>query len=768
MTSRLVCLVAALLLEASLATAQQSRSTGRITGTVQDQSTRQPIGGAVVRVVGTAQGAVTGADGRFTLEGVEPGTQSLEVAARGFAARRESELVVTISQPTQVAIELAPSALAVEGLVVRPSFSVPSGVVTSAYGLSAEEVRRAPGALGDVSRLIQSLPGVVVTNDQRNDLVVRGGSPFENLTLVDNVEVPTLSHFNAQGASGGPISMLNTELIRNARFLAGGFPASYGNRLSSVLEVSLRDGNREKVASSLDLGFAGAGAVMEGPLGSGGSWMVSARRSFLDLIIGPVGFTAVPRYSNLQVKATYDLGAGNRVWYVGLGGVDGIHFTVDEKDTKDPSLLDIRSNGWRTVHGVNWQMPLGGNGFGVLGLSDANGSFQQEVHDAGLQDRLVFRNDSREHETTLKYDLTYRLAGALEAKVGLSGKRFGSLLGIDQPLGAENRYSTTTRRTDPLVLGDRSDAYVEAGYLQLTRSFGELLEVTMGSRYSYFGSSATSPLDPQAGVQLHLRPNLTWSASAGRYHQMVPLVFLRADPRNAGLGPVRADHYVTGLAYYPRADVVMSVEAYAKRYADYPVSVDHPTLSLANTGDAFDVGGLLMPYTSSGTGRSAGVELYLQKKLTGRGYGQVSYSFSRTRHAAMDGVSRPGSFDLPHVVSLIGGYRPGSRWELSGRFTFASGRPYTPLLLPDSRDQNRPILDLAQVNAARSPSYNRLDLHAERRFDFRGWSMVSFFDLQNAYNRKNVFQYVWNPKTREQVALNQIGLLPVGGFTLQF
>ncbi len=171
---------------------------------------------------------------------------------------------------------------------------------------------------------------------------------------------------------------------------------------------------------------------------------------------------------------------------------------------------------------------------------------------------------------------------------------------------------------------------------------------------------------------------------------------------------------------------------------------------------------------AGGARRRPGLELHVQKKLAGSTFGQVSYSLSRTRHAALDGVDRPGSFDIPHVLSVIGGYRPGDRWEVSGRFTFTSGRPLTPLDLAESRAQNRPVLDLGRVNADRSPSYHRLDLHAERRFDFRRWSLVGFFDLQNAYDRENVFQYVWNPKTRERVAVNQLAFLPVGGFTLKF
>jgi hypothetical protein len=286
-----------------------------------------------------------------------------------------------------------------------------------------------------------------------------------------------------------------------------------------------------------------------------------------------------------------------------------------------------------------------------------------------------------------------------------------------------------------------------------------------GDRYAYLHETR---LRPRAGLTVDITPKVTASVSAGRYYQQPELVYLAASPVNRALDPIRADHLVAGLAYVPGPDLKMSIETYQKKYAGYPVSVEYPTLSLANIGDQSGLGGMLIPMTSQGTGRARGVELFLQKKLTGALYGQVSYSFSRTRHAALDGVLRPGAYDSPHTFATILGYKLGPRWEFSTRFTYASGRPYTPPLLAESFAQNRWIEDLARVNAARLPDYHRLDLRADRMFLLGRTNLALYMEVQNVYNRENVAAYGWNPKTRQPNTDKQLGLLPVFGINVQF
>lgn len=753
---------------APLLFAQNKSKTGRIVGVILEQATLQPIVGVNIILINTTRGASTDVEGKFSIADVLVGAYTLKITCIGFRPVFKPDVMVSTAQPAHVHVQLEEEAIAGGEVVVTGSyFYTPKELVTSVYDMSYEEIRRQPGALSDVSRMIQTMPGVVPTNDQRNDLVVRGGSPAENLTIVDNVEVPNLNHFGAQGASGGPIGMLNTEFIRDANFLSGGFSAQYGDRLSSVLDIRLREGNRENFTGIFDLGLSGAGLAAEGPLSSRGSWMLSARRSFLDLIIKDFGLAAVPKYSNYQVKAVYDLDKSNKLWLVSLGGIDDIHFTIDEDDKDDPSLLDVKSGGWRTVTGINWMSLWNEKGYGTFAISDAINAFEQTAYDAQLQNQLIFKNRSTEGETTLKYDLVYRLSHVGELTAGVSQKFLRNHLRIEAPLGDQNLFSVDSTRLHRLDLDDAFTASQAGAYTQLSTTPVPKVDLTFGLRYDHFRLLEENRFSPRAALRYHFAENLNFNASFGIFHQMPPVVFVRAIPENATLDPIRAEHFVAGFSYFPRPDLKITVEGYRKNYSRYPVSVEYPTYSLANDGDQYTVSGRLIPLISEGEGHSTGVELYVQQKLSDRLYGQISYSYSQTRHAAKDKVLRPGSFDIPHVLSLVGGYRMNERWEFSGKFTVTSGRPYTPYKMPESFEQNRPIYDLTQVNVLRSPAYQRLDLRMDRRYHFSGWNMVTYLELQNILNRDNVFQYVWNPKTRAVHAVNQISLFVVGGIKIE-
>ena len=231
---------------------------------------------------------------------------------------------------------------------------------------------------------------------------------------------------------------------------------------------------------------------------------------------------------------------------------------------------------------------------------------------------------------------------------------------------------------------------------------------------------------------------------------------------------MQADHVVVGTAFQARPDLRISLEAYRKPYRDYPVSVDFPALTLANSGIGFDMANILFPMTSQGRGRAEGLEVFVKKRLSGGRYGQMAYSLSRTEQAALDGILRRGAFDTPHVLTLLGGSTLGGRWDVSGRFTYASGRVYTPALMPESLGQNRLIYDLAQFNALRLPNLHRLDLRLDRKLRWRRADLSFFVEAQNVYNRRAIVEYEWNAKTHEPHGVKQLGLLPILGLNVKF
>lgn len=272
-----------------------------------------------------------------------------------------------------------------------------------------------------------------------------------------------------------------------------------------------------------------------------------------------------------------------------------------------------------------------------------------------------------------------------------------------QPIGTDTPFSAAPTRVDAVAIDTDVGTGQGSAYVLTTAAVSRRLEVTFGGRLDRFAFIDATTLGPRLALVAHVRPAVDVTASFGRYSQMPALAFLNADPVNRSLAPMRAEHRVVGLEWRPAVSLRLTVEGYEKRYRDYPVSVEYPTLSLASTGDFYGIGGLLMPLRSVGRGRARGIELFMQQKLTQATYGQVSYSFSRTEHAAADGVLRRGGFDAPHVLALVGGRKFGDRFELSTKLTIASGRPITPFLLEESQAQNREILDVARLNAEGVP-----------------------------------------------------------------
>jgi hypothetical protein len=766
---RLAAPIAAAALLVAPAVAAPPPGTGTIRGLVVDRTTRQPIAQATVNVVGTTLGAMTGDDGRYAIADVPEGTQRVRAWRLDYPAQVLADIAVTGGRGTQADFELEIEAVKAQEVEVHAQgFARAPDVPTTSYQLSYEEIRRSPGAIGDVLRLIQSLPGMAMANDQRNDLIARGGSPNENLTLVDNVEVPTLNHFASQGSSGGPISMLDNELVRDATFLAGGFPAEYGGRLSSVLDVRLREGDRERFRAQADVSFAGAGMSSEGPLGKKGSWIGSVRQSYLDLLATSFGLVAVPHTTDWQWKGAYDVSTSDKFWLVAIGGRDDIHIKPEANKPSDPNTVEVIMSGWRQVTGANWQHLWGTRGWGTLGVSDAVGHYVTDAYAEEIDGALAYRNRSTEGETTVKYDAAYRAGRLGDFKLGAQAKRIREDLEMLQPHGMLNPYSSDTTRVNATNFVQAGSTWSYAAHLQGTWHFGHTSDLTLGALAERFGVLDATTLSPRAGLATHLTPWLDLNLSYGRYRQAPTLALVEADPVNRDLAPMRADHYVAGLQYLPRPDLRVTLEAYDKEYADYPVSTQYPTLSIANTGDEYGVYGLLMPYTSIGRGRARGIEFYLQKKLTTSWYGQVSYTLSRTEHRAADGVLRRGAYDAPSTANVIAGWRPADRWELSTKASYAVGRPYTPPLQPVSSLQNRYVYDLSRVNGVRAKDYQRVDVRVDRHTRLHGRDYTWFFEAQNVFDRRNVFQYVWNTKTSSLSAVDQIHFFPVGGCTLKF
>jgi len=770
----------------SPASAQDTTGVGAIAGIVVS-ATGEPAEGVRVCALDTSACATSDARGAFRLGDLRAGAYRLEVlplAGLPFTSdpvdvRAGLDGSVNITLPTTENFQQTVT-------VTAPAYQAPEAVKSSGFLVAPREILKSAAALQDVSRYVQGLPGVAIgTNDFRNDIIVRGGSPLENLFVVDNVEIPNINAFANFASAGGTVSLLDAELLQDVTFLTGGYPAPYSNRTSSVLQVTQREGNRETFDAWATLGFAGAGAILEGPIDGGrGSWVASARRSFLDLFTDDVGFGGVPVVYSLNAKAVYDLTTRDRIWLVNIAGIDEIRLglTGTSDLEEEISNFDIRYEGRRSATGFNWQRTFGSRGVGLFGITSSQAKVGQQVKDLvadgvpaplvppdDLIERspVVYFEDSRESETTVKYDLTVRVPFFDTVQAGASFKIFHVEYAVASPYGNDTPYSPVAG-IDPFSFDTSFRSYQTGAYVQASMPIAPRVKATLGARFDHYAVLSEARLSPRAGVEVRLTDTLSWNSSAGSYYQQPAFLFVSAFPQNASLEPWRADHYVTGVAWRPTSGLRVTAEVYRKNYSRYPVASDLPTVSLANIGDTFNVREILFPLTSEGEGFSNGVELFVEKRLTSKLYGQGNLSVSRTRHAGLDGVLRPGSFDYPFVFNLLGGYRLSPRWEVSARVSYLSGRPFTPYDQAASTDQRRGVFDLTRVNGERAADYARIDIRVDRTFTVAGRPFSLFAGVQNVTNRRNFAGYRWNRRTNRQQFGEQQGIFPILGFDWRF
>ncbi len=743
---------------------------GIIRGQVVNGETEMPVEGVAVTARSPHHGAqltvVSGDNGRFILPGVGVGTYTLSAASLGYATAQVADVVVRSNRITFVEIALNATPIEMEGIVVTGGyFSKKKEEATSRVSYSGEEIRRAPGSAGDVSRIFMTLPSVAKVSDDSNGLAVRGGSPSENAFFVDNIEIPNINHFPAQGSSSGPIGLLNTDLIQNATFHTGGFASRYGNRLSSVMDIELRDGNREEFDAQLDLNFAGFGAVVEGPIGGRSSYLASFRRSFLDLLVDAIGTETdvAPRYSDATVKLAWDLNDRHRLVTLGVLGLDDLAATQAAAVDNDRIVYGDQKTQEGAV-GVDWRALWSDGVLSNTTLSYMTTGYEEDLWETSSDIKLI-RKDSREGALTLRNTNRVRLGRGASLRFGGEAKTL--VADFNQTM---SEYTGSLGQVVPeLVMDDRVTTARAALFANLVTNPLPRVTVTLGLRSDYFGYTGDWSLSPRAALSLQATERTSLNLSGGIFRQSLPLILLAQQENNRTLPEPWAVHVVGGVEHFFSDDTRMTLEGYWKDYRDFPVDPAEPGLFVVDElvyryGFFFNHDQLV----SEGRARARGVEFLLQKKLARGFYGLASASYSKAEYQAGDGIWRDRVYDNRWTASLEGGYKPSNKREFSLRWIYAGGPPYTPLDLEASAAEGRDVLDGSKVNQARYPDYHSLNLRFDRRFHFQGSNLVGYVSIWNVYNRKNVASYSWNGVKGVMDTTYQWGMLPIFGLEWEF
>lgn len=767
----LVCLVAHVLLAPSRVLAQTDSLTARgvIAGRVIAAATEAPVSGAVVQVRGTNRTALSDADGRFVVRDVPVGVVVIEVRAVGFLPVVRSDIVVSPAKPAELVVPLRPVDTRLRAVLTRPEafpLQPPVGTPVSTQSYTAEEVRRQPGAQEDVLRAISIAPGVGVTNAARNDIVVRGGAPFENLFVVDNIEVPNINHFGSQGSTGGPISLINIRFIESASISAGGFGAEYGDRTSSATLLTLREGNRERLAGELNVAASQVGAVIEGPLGSNATFFANVRQSYLDLLFKAIGLSFIPSYTDATFKAVWRPTRRDAISALAIVARGTVSFSNDSADDRLSNAQVLAPAQDQYFSGLTWSRLLS-QGVVTTTLGRTWTRFVTAQRDTLLQP--VFASESTEGETSLRSEVRWSPSATVDFEAGTRFK-YASTLEYDATLAG-----TLRRDADgipqPLRVDTSFTALQNGSWVQAAWQAWPTVRLSAGMRADWYGFLDDAVrVAPRLSATWTVGDRTTLTAAGGRYWQPPSYIWLVGDPANTEtLRPFRADQLVLGVTRRVGEVTKLQLEVYGKRYADYPTRRFRPQAVLSPSGfddAATDIPFGLEPLSSEGVGTAIGAEVLVQRRLGALPlYGQLSASVNHTRFSGLDGISRRGAYDTPFLANGVLGWRPNARWELAVRARAASGLPITPFVPTGTAAGS---LDFAQYNVDRLTPFFAADVRVDRRFVFGRQQLIAFLDLQNVTGRRNAGTPRWNPRLQAVEYGESIGLLPTIGLNWEF
>jgi hypothetical protein len=737
--------------------------TGEVYGRVFDFVTKQPIPFANVLVLETNFGAAANEDGYFKITGLPLNTYQIRASVVGFNPQTKTDVVIQTGKPSEANFELVPQAIELEGITVTGDYFTKDPLeVNSIRNFSYEEIRRSPGGFEDVVRALSILPGVAQADAGRNDLIVRGGAPSENLYLINFIEVPNINHFGTQGATGGPLSYVNLDFVRETSFSTGGFSALYGDKLSSVLNINLRDGREDRLGGKATISASQFGLNLEGPITDKSNFIFSARRSYLDFIFKAADFAFVPEYYDILLKADFNPHSQDAFGFLFISAFDNVKFFNDDEDQRFDNSRILGTDQVQYVAGFTYRH-LFTDGFFNLALSRNYVDYDSRQSDLLLNP--IFTNKSKEEENSLRADLVFKLSKTSEINFGGTAKLIEADYDVLFPT-----FVTTFGDSLPVTSLKTENTYTKFGvYTNYNSLLFNRLTANIGLRSDIFTALNNKIyFSPRLSLSYALTDLTSINFSTGIYHQSPSYIWLEAFESNRDLRMIKVNQFVLGFDHRVSADALLKVEAFYKDYDNYPTSTIRPYLVLANTGagfagsdDNFSSFGL-EPLVDAGFGKARGVELSVQKKLSDIPYyGILSLTYSKSDYTSLDGIERSGSYDQNWIFNLSGGYKFNEYWELSSKFRFASGKPYTPFNFDGTQN-------IADYNTRRIKSAHSLDVRVDKRWYFSGWTLITYIDIQNIYNQNNQSGIRWDKREMRTDESSSIGILPSIGISAEF
>lgn len=780
-----------------------SLEAGTIRGIIKDGQTGKPLHDCLIEIENTSLTLRTDSSGLFRIDSIPPGTWNISFYHESYEPYFRNDIYIAGLNEVILDIDMEKPLQKLEKVVVRAkTFKRTADMVSSTKIMTQEELLRQPGALLDIQRAMQDLPSVSSGGDNTNEIIVRGGNPGENLLVMDNIELPNPNHFADQGSGGGVISLINPLLVKTLTFNAGAPPAQYGGKASSVLDVKLRDGNEKIFLGGVDMGMAGIGIHTEGPITSNSTFTFSATKSFLDIAATVSDQIAIPKYWGLQGK--YSLSDEKFKLYTNFLYGDNT-ITINNANVDIGSDGDkIESGGNVYMIGVNLDNYISDKLTTSLTLSGVGNNYKRlEYSPIKPMPDTFFTNNSLEQEQTLKYQLSFQLFENVKFQSGVFLKRSEFDFEIKEKPDTLKEYTYDQDSISAIkIVEDNSgapivynhdnvynaNAFKYGGYFSFIYSPLSTFKIVSGLRGDGFTYNNKFNLSPRLGMSYGITSNLSLSGAFALQYQDPDYVDLTADIKNKDLDPKRVITGIIGSEYHlPRLAAKFSCELFYKKYNFLPVNESQLT------ADPIDESDRLL---SIGEGRSYGVELFIHKKLISNFSGTLAYSYSQAENKDLrpgyENNWYPSDYDFGNAFTATAGYKYelidkewykklksnlwfailspiipiADRSELSIKWRYLGGRPRT---IPNyDLTHRRWIYTQENLNNSRFDDYHKLDIRFERRFGFGFLQMIYYFDLQNVYNKSNVWNYLYSDRYEKVTPIYQFSFFPSGGMIIGF
>ncbi len=721
---------------------------GIVQGKILDKTTNEPLAFANIIVYGTTIGATSDIDGNFSISGLQPGFIKLQASFVGYLTGFSADIQVTNAKKVYVELLLEPSATQLEAVTIKVSpFKKTNEAPVSLQKIGLAEIENNPGSNRDISIVIQSFPGVASTPSFRNDIIVRGGGPSENVFYLDDIEIPTINHFSTQGASGGAVGIINSDLLREVNFYTGSFPSNRSNALSSVFELTQIEGNKDKPKFRFAVGATEMSLTADGPVGDKSSYILSVRRSYLQFLFAALELPFLPTFTDYQFKWETHINKKNEFKIISLGALD--EFALN-KGIKSPNeqqeyiLSYIPTN-------EQWNYTIGGvykhfseHGFQTFVLSRNmlnNVAYKYPENNENLP--KMFDYKSQEIENKFRFENNY-YRGNFKLNYSLNSEYVKYNNRTMQQVYQGGQVVDINYQTDMDLI--RYGASVQLSKLffkdKLSLSFGVR---TDANNFSKSMQNLLDQISPRFSASYDLSPKLSVNASIGRYYKLPSYPAMGFKDSNGALinkqneiKYIGSDQIVGGVEFSYSENSLISFEIFNKNYFDYPVSVAD-SISLATKGADFGVVGN-EAITSNGKGHAYGFEILNRTRIANKLNIIIAYTFVRSEFKDKNDKYIATNWDNRNILNLTCTYNFKNNWSAGAKWRYAGGLPYTPynMELSSQKDawdtQGQAFLDLNQINSQRLNAFNQLDIRVDKKFFFKKWSLMLYLDIQNLFN----------------------------------